>query len=98
MLLRTPWLALILTLYLTAAYSQDTSPYSLFLKNGPVLPVNNIDKKTIDLANRQLELNSGFCILQFEHLLSPEERKILEQQGIRFVDYIPEKAYLVRVA
>lgn len=98
--------------YINSQIQIDESPANtetLFLRAGEKKAIN-IDKRLIaeqNMAeiqrrfhedNRAAIFNDEYClIMQFEKLLNFETRSFLSTSGIRFLEYIPENAYLVRM-
>lgn len=89
--------AWLLSCFTTSA--QDDPRYTLLLKSGNIIPVKNINSTSITSFNSRASRSAGktFAILQFEHIPTVSERQQLFQEGIEFLDYIPNNAYTVTI-
>jgi hypothetical protein len=72
----------------------------LYLKSGAFIPEKNINPENIDAFKRQATQISGrqFAVIQFEKILSKEQRAILQSAGVELLDYIPDNAYTVTIS
>jgi len=59
----------------------------------------NVDEYISQASLSRSDLVSGryYKVLQFEHILTKAEHQQLKDQGLRVLDYIPNKAYLVSI-
>src|SRR5688572_2910353 len=78
---------------------EDENRYRLSLKSGSFLPSKNITDTSIELLNKTAMRPGGksFVIIQFEKIPADSEKKLLRQQGIELLDYIPNNAYTATV-
>ncbi len=73
---------------------------TIFLRSGAVQPPSNIRKGAIDSFNTSSKRIAGqaFAVIQFSHIPSAEERKILTATGITLLDYLPQNTYTVSIS
>ena len=59
----------------------------------------NVDEYISNASLSRSDLVNGryYKVLQFEHILTKAERQQLKDQGLRVLDYVPNKAYLVSI-
>jgi len=88
--------AVVLALFITVS-SQSQIQNKLILKSGPVYTPENIREITrTGLPADWPEFDGkAYGILQFQEIPSAPDRKILEQAGFHFLDYLPERAYII---
>jgi hypothetical protein len=76
-------------------------PYVLKLRSGQFLPtqssLNGIDLNS-DLYAKSVFNNRLYLIIQCKKSFGEQDRKKLSQIGIRIIDFIPEKSYLVEIS
>jgi hypothetical protein len=75
-----------------SAFSQ-----SVQLRSGSFVPTANIRRETIDSFNAVAAKFDGqsFAVLQFSHLPTAGEQRLLSSQGIELLDYLPHNTYTV---
>ena len=94
-----PLMTLLLLMSFTSL-AQSDSGYELLLKAGTVIPEKNITTEKLEQFNQSVAKTSGksFAIIQFEKIPDAAERKLLSQQGVELLDYIPNNAYTVTIS
>ncbi|MDQ6610065.1 MAG: hypothetical protein M3Y85_09625, partial [Bacteroidota bacterium] len=88
-----------LPLLILLIFSTNLFAQTIFLRSGDVQPRANIRKEVVDSFNRAAKLVAGqaFAVIQFNHIPSAEERKLLAANGIELLDYLPENSFTVSV-
>jgi hypothetical protein len=83
----------------TNTYAQKNTDFSLLLRNGTIVPKNNISDKALNANNRRSASpgHKSFVIIQFETIPNAQEIGLLKQQGIELLDYVPNNAYTATV-
>ena len=78
---------------------QEDDRYRLSLKSGSFVPQKNIVDSEISGLNKKAFRSAGksYLIIQFENILTENEKKQLHNEGIELLDYIPNNAYTATV-
>ncbi len=90
-------IALVLLTFSYKGYSQNSK--TLELKSGTYLIEKNSDYLQSSLGYSEEELVEGsyYRIIQFEQILTQEEKELLSSKGIHLMDYIPSHAFISRI-
>jgi hypothetical protein len=74
--------------------------YTIQLKNGFVHTQHNIKKAVVDSFNTSASRfrQKTFAILQFETIPTEATKKLLSENGIELLEYIPNNAYTVTIS
>ncbi len=86
----------ILLLFSSFIFAQNRQ---VFLKSGTIQPGNNISKTSIDSLNTRTfrSQNKSFLLIQFDQLPGVETKKLLSDNGIELLEYIPENTFSASV-
>lgn len=81
------------------AFSQNSSEYQLFLRNGTITPEKNISDETTGKFNLRTAAGEqkSLVVIQFEKIPDDAEKAQLKLEGIELLDYIPNNAYLATI-
>ena len=73
--------------------------YDLLLKFGNVNVTENVEQYSaaFNIGDQELVNGNYYKIIQFFQLPTNAEKSILEDMGIEFLDYIPNRAYTVSI-
>lgn len=73
---------------------------NLTLRNGVITPTPNIRTAYLDSFQKTLAQYKGksFFVIQFEHLPSEADKKLLSASGIELLEYLPHNAYTATIA
>ncbi|MCB0823459.1 MAG: S8 family serine peptidase [Bacteroidales bacterium] len=73
--------------------------YDLLLKFGQVNMVENVDEYTNNFSASDQDVYNGYLykIIQFYAIPTNAEKQMMENMGLQFLDYIPNKAYTVAI-
>ena len=87
-----------------SSYSQVSSKYDLLFKSGIVTPTENLykvsgigwDLRVNMMFHQEIELfeDRAYSIIQFNAIPLQEDKEAMEGLGIRFLNYLPNYAYL----
>ena len=91
---------LTLSLFLSfSLFAQEGKNYEITLRSGTIIPARNISADSIQSINNSLQKKPGLSlvIIQFEEIPGIENRRLLENAGIRLLDYLPNYAYTATV-
>ncbi|MCB0805539.1 MAG: S8 family serine peptidase [Bacteroidales bacterium] len=74
-------------------------PYALRLKFGNINLHENADSylKSFEISDQEVVEGLYHKIIQFYEIPTSQEKQILESKGIKFLDYIPNRAYTVAI-
>src|SRR5947209_13039301 len=88
-----------LLLFVLLVLSTNLFAQTVFLRSGAVAPKANIRKEAIDSFNASAGRIGGqrFAVIQFNHIPSAQEQKLLAAAGITLLDYLPQNAYTVSI-
>lgn len=88
-----------LLLFALLLLSSDLFAQAIFLRSGDVQPQSNIRKGAIDSFNTTAKRTAGqaFAVIQFNHIPSTGERKVLAANGIELLDYLPQNTFTVSI-
>ncbi len=90
---------LLIALFLISYYivSAQKPNYSIQLKAGNLAAEPNITATSVEKLNQKaIRFNNAFfALIQFESLPAEEAKKLLVEQGITLLDYIPHNTYTV---
>ena len=93
-----PFLLTGIATFLLCFGSYAQSSPSLLLKKGFLQPEKNIqDKKLTPIPIEHLIDNHYYRIVQFDHVLLDDEKKVLEAHGVQLLEYIPHFAYVASI-
>ncbi|HRH67059.1 MAG TPA: S8 family serine peptidase, partial [Bacteroidia bacterium] len=73
-------------------------PVKLLLKSGTLSTVNDFEKKISEpVPGSDIYLGRYYRLLQFNEIPDSQQRKEIASTGIRFLSYIPNRAYIVSI-
>ena len=80
-------------------FSSSLFAQTVFLRSGAVQPRLNINKEVVDSFNTAAKQTAGqrFAVIQFSHIPTIAERKMLAANGIELLEYLPENSYTVSI-
>jgi hypothetical protein len=72
---------------------------TVYLRSGSIQPTENLRKEVIDSFNTSAKRIGGqaFAVIQFNHIPSIAEQKLLLVNGITLLEYLPENTYRVSI-
>lgn len=88
-----------LLLFAMLLLSSSLFSQTVFLRSGALQPPSNIRKGVVDSFNTTAKRVShqAFAAIQFSHIPSTAERKLLAANGIELLDYLPVNTYTVSI-
>jgi hypothetical protein len=89
--------AAILILFVSAAYLNAQTENALFLKARTIQTSSDFDAQKIaqSVAEAEVFQNRYYRIVQFRVLPMPADKAALAALGVQFLDYIPNRAYIL---
>ncbi|RYY61673.1 MAG: T9SS type A sorting domain-containing protein [Chitinophagaceae bacterium] len=79
----------------TGALAQQKPDYRIFLNNGTITPLANIDDQELGKFNSRKSTAPLVRLLQFENIPTENQRRQLAQSGIEILEYVSGNAYTV---
>ncbi len=81
------------------ALAQQSKDYSILLNAGKFIPAEN--SKSIGFSDamfsKSLFANVHYLVIQFNNLPTEQEKKMLLDNGVKLIDYLPNNAYTASV-
>ena len=84
--------SLLIALFATISSAFANQDFTLKLKNGEFTPTP-LNQST-QLSGVSNLFNQGYAIVQFSEIPTEAQKSILQQNGLRLLEYLPEMAYL----
>lgn len=79
--------------------SHAQNNYSILLQSGSILPAENFESEIIFPSVLQNEIvnEKYYRILQFQEIPNQNDKESIENLGVEFLSYLPNRAYLVAI-